>query len=81
MKKVTLEVEEILKYTREIEIHVPDDMSEDVLEILMNRMESKESLDDALRVLKKADIKISEYDDSLDSPDSMEVEVLQFIMD
>lgn len=78
MKKVTVEVMETLKYKREIEIEVPDEMTEQQLEFLFSKMERDEFLIDAVYVLKEAGIKVGRYDDDLDSPDYGEVEVIEF---
>jgi hypothetical protein len=75
MKKVILEVAETLVYRREIEVEVPDEWNEDHLEHLLNKAQREEFLDDFMHVLKKNGVDISNgWDDSLDSPDSCEVE-------
>lgn len=78
MKKVTLQVQETLKYTREIEIEIPDEMTEEELQEHLNLMEKDEYLADAVYVLKDEGITVLQYDDDLSSPDSGEVEVTDF---
>jgi hypothetical protein len=78
MKKVTIEVQETLKYNREIECEIPDEMTETELDSLLGKMERDEFLGDAIYVLKRAGIEVGEYDEDLDSPSYGEVEVLEF---
>lgn len=84
MKKVRLDVEEKLRYRREVEVYIPDDMDdsdlEDALDAAVNR---SESLDDFIRLLEREGIRCDGYDDSLDSPSYMEIECddYDFIVD
>lgn len=74
MKKVLLSVEEKLIYHREIEVSIPNEMSESEFESVLDRAQSGEMLDDFLHTLKRSGIKIGSYDDNLSSPWSSEIE-------
>ncbi|WP_240416706.1 hypothetical protein [Paenibacillus periandrae] len=78
MKKVTMNVKEKLTYTREIEVQIPDEMTEEQFEALCIKMERSEDLDSALHVLEKIGIIIGPYDKDMNSPDDGEVEVFEF---
>lgn len=79
MKKVRLEVEETLSYRREIDVLVNDDMDEDELENILSKSErSAESLDEFIWNLRDYGVTCDGYDDSLDSPDSVEIECDQY---
>lgn len=76
MRRVTLSIEEKLVYRREIDVLIPDEWDEADLEDVLERAErSNDMLSDFMYDLKKAGVDISEgWDDSLDSPDSGDVE-------
>jgi hypothetical protein len=81
MKTVKIEVKETLEYTREIELELPDEMTKETFQNLCTKMENDEFLGDAIYVLKRAGIVVGAYDTDLDSPDSGEVEVVEFNTD
>jgi hypothetical protein len=81
MKKVTIQVQETLKYDREIEVEIPDEMTETEFDRLCVAMERVDSLSDALYVLKRNGIKVGQYDEDMNSPDFGEVEVLEFVFE
>jgi hypothetical protein len=74
MKKVKLNVLETLKYQREIEVKIPDDMSEDELNRILDRAQRGTNLDEFLHRLESNDITFGVYDDDLSSPYDSEVE-------
>lgn len=77
MKKVTLKVDEILKYTREVVIEVPDDMTEEDLNNALDEAQRRADCveDFVSRLTRNSEIVAKEpWDDSTDSPDSVEVE-------
>jgi hypothetical protein len=74
MKKVKLNVLETLKYQREIEIAIPDDMTEGELNEILNRAQRGSDLDEFLHRLEGNGISFGVYDDDLSSPYGMEVE-------
>jgi len=75
MKKVRLEVEERLTYRREVDVLVPDDMDGDELEEILSIAErSVDSLGDFVWKLRGYGVTCDEYDESMDSPDSVDIE-------
>lgn len=79
MKKVRLEFEEKLTYRREVDLFVPDDMDEDELEDVLSIAESgADDLGDFIWKLQGYGITCDEYDESLDSPYSVEIECDQY---
>lgn len=77
MKKVTLYVQETLKYTRDVVVEVPDNMTDGQLEYLLDKVQSRaESVDDAVYALRDRGINLCEpYDTDLDSPSHCEIEI------
>lgn len=79
MKKVRLEVEEKLTYKREIDVLVSDDMDGDELEDILSIVErGAESLGEFVWKLRGYGVTCNEYDESLDSPYSVEIECDQY---
>lgn len=83
MKKVELTINETLKYERKMEIEIPDKMTEDELNQLLNNVESKhpEGASDVSIIIQRLnkDIKITSYSsETYQSPYSSDVEIEDF---
>lgn len=75
MAKVKLEVEETLKYRREIIVEVPDEMDDGDLEQALNMAQKHDNLQDFMLELEDHGIEAPDgYDDDLSSPSDMDVE-------
>jgi hypothetical protein len=79
MKIATISIKEELKYEREITIQIPDDMDEEDLNKILDKVERKtDCLGDLSYNLKKenSDFKIiEECDDSMNNPYSSSIEL------
>ena len=74
-KQAVLTIEERLTYRREVTVILPEGMSEDELNKVLDIADRySHFFGDYLHYLKNAGIEINEYDDSFDSPDESEVE-------
>lgn len=77
MKKVILQIEETLRYQREVPVMIPDDMDKDALNSALDKAQTyADSVSDILNVL-RVRFGIAQqdpYDDSFYSPDWSEAE-------
>jgi hypothetical protein len=83
MNKYNVEFREALRYDREFEIEVPDNIGEDELESIMNAAQRKasnyEDFGFAYDVFGIYGIKVTERaDESMDSPQRCEYEIFDF---
>lgn len=81
MKKAKIWIEERLRYNREIDVEIPDEMTERELEDLFNECErySADNVDDVVRFLGKNGINlIGQVDNDMDCPDSMSIEITEY---
>lgn len=80
MRKIIVQIEETLKYQREIEFTVPDGMDDSEIEDILEESTSGDTyLGDLIYILKRKGLQNENgYDDSLDSPISTEIEVWDF---
>lgn len=80
MKHATIVVQEKFTYTREIEIEVPDEMSERDFERLLTYVEQRsQSAGDLVHELRRRGIEQNEpWDDDMRSPDEVEVECTEY---
>lgn len=76
MAKFVLNLTETVKYSREIEIEMSDELTEDDLEVILEDIERGYiyTFDDYANELTQRDIKVIDYDDSYDSPTDVEIE-------
>jgi hypothetical protein len=79
MKRIALEVEEILKYRRTIYVNVPDEMEDSEIERILTKAEKAEFLSEFMYTLNANCMEAPDgYDDDLDSPWSSEVECTEY---
>ena len=75
MKKVSLDVEEKLHYRRRVVVLVPDNMSDEHLENVLDEAQREDSVSEFVYALKRHGIECPDgYDDDLSSPNYSEVE-------
>lgn len=81
MAKAKIWIEERLRYNREIDVEIPDEMTYRELEDLFDECERylADNVDDVVRFLGKNGIKlIGQVDNDMDCPDSMSVEITEY---
>lgn len=79
MKKVRLDIEERVTYRRQVEIILPERMSESQLEQVLDSAEgSADFQDDYISFLNRCGITVTGYDSSYGSPDRGEVECYMY---
>lgn len=81
MAKAKIWIEERLRYNREIDVEIPDEMTDRELEDLFDECERyrADNVDDVVRFLGKNGIKlIGQVDNDMDCPDSMSVEITEY---
>lgn len=76
MKKIKLEIEETLRYDRSMIIEVPESISEDELDTILDRAERAFGSQDVSNILSRAGIKVlNEPDSDPSSPKTVELEI------
>jgi hypothetical protein len=82
MKKVRVSIQEVLRYQRQVIIEIPDDMSEDKLNNILDKCQRKaQAASDVPFIIEDLndDINVLEIpDESMDSPWDSEVEIDDF---
>lgn len=81
MKKVKLQIEENLRYTRFMTIEVDSEISDDHLNNILDNAQRKSEFPDELSYsLEKQGIKVlKDVDSDLSSPDNCEIEIIEII--
>lgn len=79
MKKAKIVVDEKLTFRRDIEVLIPNNISDVEMETILNEAEREGSLSDFMRILMKYGIECPDgYDDDFSSPWDLEVECEEF---
>lgn len=81
MKKVKITIEEKFRYNREIDVEVPDEMTDSDLEKLFDDCERyhADNADDVVRFLvRKGIVLAGNIDTDMDCPDEMSVEITEY---
>jgi hypothetical protein len=79
MKRIALEVEEVLTYRRKIYVNVPDEMEDSEIERILTKAEKEEYLSEFMYILDANLMETTDgYDDDLSSPWSSEVECTEY---
>lgn len=79
MKIATLRIKDVFTYEREVNIGLPDAMTEEELQAALNRAErGAENSDDILHSLKRSGITHEPYSRDFESPDDSEAECVDY---